>query len=151
MLQREPSGLSPARLATTALPALRTFSASHPGDTVWRQQAKLIADDAKAGDEFGYAVAINRDTVVVGAPYHEDNLLIGAAYVFVRDAATGNWHKQGDTLMSGVVRLGSSVAVASDRLAASGPYCECVQVYTRTSDVWSPDTVHHVERSVAGQ
>ena len=33
---------------------------------VWTEQAKLVAGDAAAGDNFGHAVAISGDTAVVG-------------------------------------------------------------------------------------
>jgi len=48
------------------------------------QEAKLIATDATPGAEFGRAVAIQGDTVVVGARFAEvgDQTKAGAAYVF---------------------------------------------------------------------
>ena len=62
----------------------------------WVQQAKLTASDADTGDEFGSAVAIHEDTVIVGAwkdnhplldPHDDPALLMdrGAAYSFLRD------------------------------------------------------------------
>ena len=42
-----------------------------PDWTATTQQAKLQASDAEAGDEFGYSVAIDGDTIVAGA-YRED-------------------------------------------------------------------------------
>lgn len=53
---------------------------------VWTEQAKLIASDAAPNDRFGYAVALDGDTAIVGA-INVDNGAIpnaGAAYVFVR-------------------------------------------------------------------
>ena len=35
---------------------------------IWIQEAKLVASDAAAGDQFGTSVAISGETVVVGAP-----------------------------------------------------------------------------------
>src|SRR5262245_26311091 len=35
----------------------------------WTQQAKLVAPDGAAADEFGFAVAISGDTIVVGARF----------------------------------------------------------------------------------
>ena len=49
--------------------------------------AKLTASDAAGGDHFGYVVAVDGDTMVVGAPRDESSR--GAAYVFVR--AAGVW------------------------------------------------------------
>ena len=51
--------------------------------SLWLQRAKLIADDAKAGDLFGNTVAIYGETVVIGAPGVDDaGPESGAAYVF---------------------------------------------------------------------
>jgi uncharacterized repeat protein (TIGR01451 family) len=71
----------------------------------WSQQAYLKASNAEAGDEFGYAVAISGDTIIVGAPLEDGNATgtngnqsdnstpdSGAAYVFVRNA--GTWTQQ---------------------------------------------------------
>ena len=44
--------------------------------------AKLTASDAAAGDYFGISVAIDGDTVVVGALMTKNSLGVGAAYVF---------------------------------------------------------------------
>ncbi len=53
----------------------------------WGQVDKLYASDGVAGDTFGDAVAIDGDTVIVGAP-GEDNtngINAGSAYLFYRD------------------------------------------------------------------
>jgi hypothetical protein len=49
----------------------------------WSQQAKLTAADGAASDYFGYAVALDGDSALVGAPYDADNgSNSGSAYVF---------------------------------------------------------------------
>ena len=51
----------------------------------WTQVAKLNATDGAAGDEFGYSVSIDGDTVVIGAHYDNDPVKgykSGSAYVF---------------------------------------------------------------------
>jgi uncharacterized protein (DUF2345 family) len=48
----------------------------------WLQQGKLTASDGAASDNFGNAVAISGDTVVVGA--YGDDSYKGSAYVFVK-------------------------------------------------------------------
>jgi len=59
-------------------------------DGFWYQRAKLVATDATADDWFGMAVAIDGDTVVVGAP--DDGPSVGSAYVFTRSGDT--WSQQ---------------------------------------------------------
>ncbi len=49
----------------------------------WRTDAKLIASDGQAYDEFGSSVSISADYVAVGAPYAASNTFeSGSAYVF---------------------------------------------------------------------
>src|SRR5690606_20692781 len=52
----------------------------------WSQQAKLQAADGEAFSDFGSAVALNGDSVVVGSPslFINNENVVGAAYVFVR-------------------------------------------------------------------
>ncbi len=59
--------------------------------TTWSQQAKLLADDGAAGDDFGYSVAISGNTALVGTNSHDDNVNgvdSGSAYVFTRSGTT---------------------------------------------------------------
>ena len=51
--------------------------------TVWSREATLVASDAADNDNFGISVAIDRDTVVVGAEF-DDALGVqsGSAYVY---------------------------------------------------------------------
>lgn len=71
----------------------------------WVQQAYLKASNAEAGDDFGYAVAISSDTIMVGAPLEDSSAMgingnqadnstpdSGAAYVFVRNGTV--WTQQ---------------------------------------------------------
>ena len=73
--------------------------------TNWNQQAYLKASNTEANDQFGNAVAVAGDTVVVGANGEDSNATgingnqsdnsatnAGAAYVFVRSGAT--WSQQ---------------------------------------------------------
>ena len=51
----------------------------------WKQQAKLVADDAGVKNRFGWDCAISENTIVVGAPLAAAPArLSGAAYVFKR-------------------------------------------------------------------
>jgi hypothetical protein len=52
----------------------------------WVPEAKLLPADGAANDHFGKSVAVSGDTVVVGAPFDDDNGTdCGAAYVFRYD------------------------------------------------------------------
>lgn len=88
----------------------------------WSQQAYLKASNAEAQDRFGFAVALEGDTLVVGAidessgattvdgdQLDNGTALAGAAYVFVRE--NGAWSQQ--------AYLKASNAGADDRFGAS--------------------------------
>ncbi|RYD36329.1 MAG: choice-of-anchor D domain-containing protein [Verrucomicrobiaceae bacterium] len=104
---------------------------------VWGQQAYLKASNARGGDQFGSAVAVSGDTVVIGA-YGEASITTGinsvpdystfgeagAAYVFVRSGE--GWSQQAYLKASNTEaydRFGHSVAVNDDTVVI-GAYCE---------------------------
>ena len=77
--------------------------------------SKLMASDAAADDGFGSSVAIDGETVVVGA--YAKNLLTGAAYVY-RTSDGGTTHDQVAKLTSpGAVGDAFGVSVAIDGAA----------------------------------
>ncbi len=82
-------------------------------DGDWEPTAKLIPSDGAAGDRFGSSVAVDGDTVVVGAPYDDlDGWDFGSAFVFERDhGGPGNWGE--------VVKLVASNGTAHDTFGRS--------------------------------
>jgi uncharacterized membrane protein len=92
--------------------------------STWTQQAYLKASNAgTGGDEFGTAVGISSDTIVVGAP--ERSGAAGAAYVFTRSGTT--WTEQAYLEASNfadesVDNFGFSVAVYGDTIVVGAPY-----------------------------
>ncbi len=86
--------------------------------------AKLTAADGSAGVNLGYSIAIDGDTIVVGA--NNDNGLRGAAYVFVKPGAT--WSDATHTAKltaddgEGADYLGLSVAIDGDTVVAGAAY-----------------------------
>jgi hypothetical protein len=87
----------------------------------WRPQGKLVGSDTAAGDEFGSAVDVDGDTVVIGAPRAgADNR--GAVYVFHREGAT--WTQDQKVVASDAQvgdQLGSAVAIDGRRLLVGAP------------------------------
>jgi hypothetical protein len=78
----------------------------------WSQQAYLKASNTGIADDFGHAVAISGDTIVVGAPNEGPG---GAAYVFVRNGSS--WTQQAYLKASNFAafdQFGTSVAVSGD-------------------------------------
>jgi len=57
------------------------------------EEAKLTADDAAAGDNFGRSVSISGDSAIAGTPFDSDaGSLSGSAYVFTRTGSS--WSQQ---------------------------------------------------------
>ena len=98
---------------------------------VWSQKAKLIASDGAANDEFGISVAVEGDTVIVGANLtnhiDSDGNAVndsGSAYVFTRDSA-GGWSQKAKLTASDAAAedlYGYSVAVSGDTVVVGAPY-----------------------------
>ena len=91
-------------------------------DGQWIQEAKLIASDGAASDQFGQNLSISADgnTVLIGSPFRDEGAVnTGAAYVF---SCSGNTWSQ-------TAKLTASDAEASDlfggsvSISADGPYC----------------------------
>jgi hypothetical protein len=68
--------------------------------TSWSQQAKLTGSGLTGADEFGRSIAIDGDTVVIGAPLNRpgNRLISGSAYVFQRSGTT--WSQQDNLIPS---------------------------------------------------
>jgi len=118
--------------------------------STWTQQAQLFASDGAAGDEFGWSVAIDGDTIVVGADADDvfANIDQGTAYVFTRSGTV--WTEQAHLYAndgSGTDRdyFGVAVAVKGDT-AIVGAYLDdyvsninqgSAYVYVRSGTAWS--------------
>jgi hypothetical protein len=71
----------------------------HRNGSAWTQEAKLVASDASPYSHFGRSLAVYRDRIVVGAPYHDDEGADdGAVYVFRREDTT--WIEEAKLLSS---------------------------------------------------
>jgi len=80
------------------------------GET-WVEQARLTATDLQPHDTLGYAVAVDGDLMVVGAPQLETDRS-GAIYVFAR--TNGTWSEQARLLpddTTGIRQFGQSVSL----------------------------------------
>ncbi len=59
----------------------------------WIQEAKIIAADGGNNDQFGSAIAMIGDTVLIGAPHDSvGGISKGSAYIFIRNGT--NWVQQ---------------------------------------------------------
>lgn len=65
-------------------------------DPIFSTEQELIASDTAALDQFGDTVAVDADTIVIGAPLVNSGTATdaGAVYIFVRDPSTGVFTEQ---------------------------------------------------------
>jgi len=110
------------------------------------QVAKLLAGDGTAEDQFGYSVAVDGDTAVIGAYLgdNEDGIWSGSVYVFTRDASSGIWTQQAKLLAAdgaAIDYFGTSVAVDGDTVMIGACYDDnasgSVYVFTRDGSNWT--------------
>src|SRR5439155_580953 len=114
----------------------------------WTQEAKLTASDGAAGDNFGYSVAMDGDTAVVGSRSDDTpgGQNAGSAYVFVRTGTI--WTQQAKLTASDGAAFdlfGQSVAVSgnTDVVGASaddtpaGDDAGSAYVFVRTGTTWT--------------
>lgn len=119
----------------------------HTGN-VWSEQAKLVAADTAAGDDFGFSVAVDGDTILVGAPRDDVNGgASGSAYLFTRTG--GVWSQLAKlTATDGATSdyFGNSVALAGGTAIIgarfdddNGSDAGSAYVFTRNGGAWSQE------------
>lgn len=113
--------------------------------TTWTQQAKLVPDFTPVeqfDDDFGRHVALDGDTVVVGAkrddsatdPFNNS----GLAYVFTRSGT--DWSQQAILAPSDLAAgdaFGFSVAVDGDTSLIGAPNAGFAYIFTRSGGIWT--------------
>ena len=103
---------------------------------VWSQAAKLTASGGGAFDYFGHSVAVDDETIVIGAQGNSGSP--GAAYVFTKP--TGGV-STGDELTASDAdnndQFGYSVAVDDDTVVVGAPNNDAAYVFILDSGGWS--------------
>ncbi len=88
------------------------------------QQAKLTASDGAAGDIFAQSVAIDGNTIVIGAPEHKNGSALRQGIVYVFENISNHWTQTAKlTAHDGQYgdRLGKAVAIDGDVIVAGAP------------------------------
>jgi len=115
------------------------------GDT-WAEQAKLIAADGAAGDQFGYCVHLSGDTAIIGANCDDDKGFdSGSAYVFVRTDTT--WTQQTKLVApdgASMDSFGGEVSISGDTILIGSCFDDdngfdsgSAYVFVRTDATWT--------------
>ena len=101
----------------------------HRSGATWTQQAKLLASDGAADDQFGVSVSVDGDLAMIGAWKDDDNgNESGSAYLFRRNGGTWTQEEKfsasdgdaGDWFGRDVAVDGDDVIVGADRHADRG-------------------------------
>ncbi|MEL6714337.1 MAG: hypothetical protein AAFP86_11220 [Planctomycetota bacterium] len=102
----------------------RVFVFERVSSSQWDEVTVLSPPDGVPGDTFGTSVAVDGDTLLVGAPNHDDAVRPGGStYVYTRDAG-GNWslsQRLDKPQTNGGIGFGEVVAIDGDRACISGP------------------------------
>jgi hypothetical protein len=107
------------------------------------EEAKLLACDGTAGDTFGWSVAVEGDTAVIGAPQKRSG---GIGFVYVFALTGGVWALQAKLASANGAlgdQFGKSVALSGDTAPVSAPYDDhgtssgSVYVFTRSGGAWT--------------
>ena len=124
--------------------SVRTYELA---DNTWTFQQTITAADGAAGDEFGTSVAIEGDTLVVGAP-RDDAPAFNQGSVRVFSRVGGSWQPQQTVVAAdgvGADLFGVSVALSGDTVAVGVPGDQVgangsqgsVRVFTRSGTSWT--------------
>ena len=111
------------------------------------QVAKLLPSDGAAEDWFGCSVSVSGDTIVIGAPGHDDAGIPGSAYVFERPA--GGW----PGTLNEDARLLASDGLAGDYFGCSLSICDATVVvgaYASDANGTRSGSAYVFERPVGG-
>jgi hypothetical protein len=143
--------------------------------TTWSQQAYVKCPSGLEGENFGFSVDVDGDTLAVGTPemYWPDQG-VGSVHVFTRTGTT--WTHQAQLQMSNPETpprfgsnegFGQSVAISGDTIVAGAPAesssatggesdnsessAGAVYVFTRTGSAWTQQAYLKAEHAVAGE
>jgi hypothetical protein len=126
--------------------AVYVFDQDHEGAGNWGQAMKRTPADGAAGDLFGYAVAVDGDTSVVGAPWHDGPLAdSGAAYFYAYEP---NYSPTNMALVPDSVLEGKPVGTVVGELVASDPDTQDQHVFALVAGAGDTDNASF---SVDGQ
>jgi hypothetical protein len=88
-----------------------------PATGVWTEQEKLAPSDGVVNDYFGYRVAIDGETAVVGS-----GVTGGRSYTYEYNSGTGNWDESKLIRTNTSESVGRNVSIQGDIAITGAPY-----------------------------
>lgn len=115
---------------------------------VWRLEQKLVLATPAGQERFGSSVAIDGETIAVGASAQDIGEAVNAGGVYLFEHGNAGWVQTAGLLAqspSGYDRFGSGVALQGDVLIASSPYADVpgfidagvLDVFLRQAGAWT--------------
>jgi hypothetical protein len=128
--------------------------------TVWTEQAKLLASDGAADDQFGDSVSISGDTAIIGARADDDNGdASGSAYIFIRNGTV--WTEQAKLLASDGAAddyFGWSISISGDTAIVGAEHNDdygnstgSAYIFKREVSSWTEETKLLASDGAAGE
>ena len=128
--------------------ALQTGPGVEPSAAATTETAVVVSDDLALADDFGWDVAIQGTTLIVGAPFADIDGVSGQGAVYVFELVGGLWTQaQKLTASDGVEfdQFGCSVAISGDRLVVGAEEAPigtnssqgAAYIFERTAGVWN--------------
>jgi hypothetical protein len=117
--------------------------------TAWVQRQKFVASDTVGGDQFGSALALENQRLVIGAPLHSSNgPASGAVYIFERATTTwierakliGSDTNAGDRLGGSISIDGNTILVGAYGDTAAGPGTGAAYVFVEVTGPGATNT-----------
>ena len=114
--------------------------------SIWTQEAKLLANDGTAGDNFGSSVAISENTMIIGADNDNDyGEYAGSAYIFTRSGSiwtqeaklAANDGEARDFFGTSVDINGNTAIIGAYQDDDNGKYSGSAYVFTRSGTSWN--------------
>lgn len=116
--------------------------------TVWTLQDEVSASDEAVGDGFGNSIDLDGSTLVVGAPFDNDNATSNSGSVYVYERTGTTWIERDKLTASAPFpddQFGGSVALDGDRVVIGAPrsnapeFAPTAYVFSRSGTEWSQE------------
>lgn len=117
----------------------------------WTERSRLTATDTARMDDFGRAIAVDGNSLVVGAPRKRDGA--GVAYTFTRTSASATWSPAATIAAPVAGEFGSALILTGNDLLIGAPTADSTGVvyhFRRGNDGWQQITVIRPAGSAVG-
>jgi MYXO-CTERM domain-containing protein len=130
--------------------------------TIWTQQYEFSGHADGSSDHFGASVSVDGDTVLVGAPWEDNGIGLGTAYVFARTGTMWTQEAKLVTIDPNAMFFGSAVSVSGGTALVGAPQWStnpgaqipdnegAVYVYARSGTQWAQQALLTVTPIVDG-